>query len=88
MPKIKMMLFSLKKMKMENFPVAKIAQMTRLDVVRYSYFVDDAEKRGIVHLQNARGAFLEKFSRTGLPRTAPKKKLPRLTMADNILVLK
>ncbi len=78
---------SVKKMKVESFPVAKIAQMTRLDVVRFSYFVDDVEKCGIVHLQNAWGAFLKKFSQTELPRSTPMKKLPRLTVADNILIL-
>ena len=78
---------SAKKLKMESFPVEKIAQMTMLDVVRYSYFVDDVEKNGVIHLQNAWGAFLEQFCQTRLPRTAPTGSSPQLTVADNILAL-
>ena len=75
------------KAKSDRFPIAKLAGLTKRDVVRYTYFVDDVEKHSAVHLQNAIRNFFEKFSQTKMPRTAPKKKLPQLTVKDNILVL-
>lgn len=73
--------------KSDRFPIAKLDSLTKLGIVRYSYFVDETEKYGTIHLQNALNDFLEKFSRTGSLHTAPKEKMPRLTVADNILVL-
>ena len=75
------------KAKSDRFPFARLVGLTKRDVVRYSYFVDDVEKHGAAHLQNAIRKFFEKFSQTKMPRTAPKEKLPQLTVKDNILVL-
>jgi hypothetical protein len=75
------------KEKTELFPIAKLDGLTKLDTVRYNYFVDDVEKYGVIHLQNALRSFLDKFCQTRLPRSTPMKKLPRLTVADNILIL-
>ena len=75
------------KEKTELFPIAKLDGLTKLGTVQYSYFVDDVEKYGVIHLQNALRSFLDKFCQTRLPRSTPMKKLPRLTVADNILIL-
>ena len=75
------------KKKTELFPIAKLDGLTKLGTVQYSYFVDDVEKYAVIHLQNALRSFLDKFCQTKSPRTAPTKKLPRLTVADNILIL-
>lgn len=75
------------KAKSKLFPVAKLDGLTKIGTVRYSYFVDDIEKHGVIHLQNALRRFLNKFCQAKLPHTASSKKLPRLTVADNILIL-
>ena len=75
------------KAKSETFPFTRLVGLTKGDAIRYSYFVDDVEKHGAAHLQNAIRKFFEKFSQTKMPRTAPKAKLPQLTVANNILVL-
>ena len=73
--------------KSEKFPVARLANLTRQGAVRYTYFVDKTEKHETIHLGNALRLFLEKFGQKSMPRPAAGRKLPKLTTADNLLVL-
>ena len=74
------------KLKLEKFPVARLANLTKRGTVRYSYFVDDKERQATIHFEIALDVFLQKFN-GNLKHSSSKAKLPKLTTADNILVL-
>lgn len=73
--------------KSDKFPFGRLSALTELGTVRFSYFVDENEKHGVARLAEALEIFLEKYGQSSLPRSATKGNLPKLTAADNILVL-
>lgn len=76
------------KAKSDNFPIERLAGLTKRGKVPYNYYVDKTEKKGTIHLGNALLLFLEKYSLVIAPRFAAIGKLPKLTKTDNILILK
>lgn len=72
--------------KSEYFPIEKLAHLTKNKNVRYSYFVDDKELQASINFEIALDDFLQKFN-GNFKHSSSKAKLPKLTTADNILML-